>query len=109
VTLFIPSLGAWVSGAFIVLVTLAAVGTGAAVAMAAVILIAQQLDSMFVTPLVYQQTVSLHPIVTLTSVIVGSQLLGIVGAFLAVPMVAVGWAVWKTLEQRVTPAGGAPG
>ena len=63
--------------------------------MAVVILVAQQLDSMFVTPLVYQQTVNLHPIVTLTAVIVGSQLLGIVGAFLAVPMVAVGWAVYS--------------
>jgi predicted PurR-regulated permease PerM len=100
VTLFIPILGAWVSGAVIFLVTLASVGTGAAVGIAAVILIAQQLDSMFVTPLVYQQTVNLHPIVTLTAVIVGSQLLGIVGAFLAVPMVAVGWSIYKTLEQR---------
>jgi predicted PurR-regulated permease PerM len=100
VALFIPILGAWVSGVVIVLVTLAAVGTGAAVAMGVVILVAQQLDSMFVTPLVYQQTVNLHPIVTLTSVIVGSQLLGIVGAFLAVPMVAVGWAVYKALEAR---------
>jgi putative heme transporter len=99
VSLFIPILGAWVSGAVIVLVTLAAEGTGAAVAMAAVILIAQQLDSMFVTPLVYQKTVNLHPIVTLTAVIVGSQLLGIVGAFLAVPMVAVGWAVYNALER----------
>ncbi len=99
VSLFIPILGAWVSGTVIVLVTLAAHGTGAALAMAAVILIAQQLDSMFVTPLVYQKTVSLHPIVTLTSVIVGSQLLGIVGAFLAVPMVAVGWSVYNALEQ----------
>jgi putative heme transporter len=113
VALFIPILGAWVSGVVIVLVTLAAVGTGAAVAMGIVILVAQQLDSMFVTPLVYQQTVNLHPIVTLTSVIVGSQLLGIVGAFLAVPLVAVGWAVYKTLEKRpvrpspapVTPSG----
>jgi putative heme transporter len=99
VSLFIPILGAWVSGAVTVLVTLASVGTDAAVAMAAVILIAQQLDSMFVTPLVYQKTVNLHPIVTLTAVIVGSQLLGIVGAFLAVPMVAVGWAVYNALEQ----------
>ena len=99
VCLFIPILGAWVSGAVIVLVTLAAVGPGAAVAMALVILIGQQLDSMFVTPLVYQQTVNLHPIVTLTAVIVGSQLLGIVGAFLAVPMVAVGWAVYRSLEE----------
>jgi predicted PurR-regulated permease PerM len=100
VTLFVPILGAWVSGTVIVLVTLAAVGTGGAVAMAVVILAGQQLDSMFVTPLVYQQTVNLHPIVTLTGVIVGSQLLGIVGAFLAVPMIAVGWAVYKALEQR---------
>jgi putative heme transporter len=104
VALFIPILGAWVSGVVIVLVTLAAVGTGAAVAMGVVILVAQQLDSMFVTPLVYQQTVNLHPIVTLTSVIVGSQLLGIVGAFLAVPMVAVGWAVYKTLERQAPDA-----
>ena len=108
VTLFIPILGAWVSGAVIVLVTLAAEGTGAAVAMAAVILVAQQIDSMFVTPLVYQKTVSLHPIVTLTAVIVGTQLLGIVGAFLAVPMVAVGWAVYNALEQPgPEPAGPA--
>jgi predicted PurR-regulated permease PerM len=109
VSLFIPILGAWISGAVIVLVTLGAVGTGGAVAMAAVILIAQQLDSMFVTPLVYQQTVNLHPIVTLTSVIVGSQLLGIVGAFLAVPMVAVGWAIYNALEQPepVRPPGAA--
>ena len=107
VSLFIPILGAWVSGIVIVLVTLGAQGSGAALAMAAVILIAQQLDSMFVTPLVYQQTVNLHPIVTLTSVIVGSQLLGIVGAFLAVPMVAVGWAVFNALEQP-EPAVGEP-
>jgi putative heme transporter len=100
VTLFVPILGAWVSGTVIVLVTLAAVGTGGAIAMAVVILAGQQLDSMFVTPLVYQQTVNLHPIVTLTGVIVGSQLLGIVGAFLAVPMIAVGWAIYKALEQR---------
>jgi predicted PurR-regulated permease PerM len=106
VSLFIPILGAWVSGAVIVLVTLGAQGTGAAVAIAAIILVAQQLDSMFVTPLVYQKTVSLHPIVTLTAVIVGSQLLGIVGAFLAVPTVAVGWAIYNALEQRgPEPAG----
>ena len=104
VSLFIPILGAWVSGTVIVLVTLGAQGSGAALAMAAVILIAQQLDSMFVTPLVYQQTVNLNPIVTLTAVIVGTQLLGIVGAFLAVPMVAVGWAVYNALEPAVDPA-----
>jgi predicted PurR-regulated permease PerM len=99
VCLFIPILGAWVSGAVIVLVTLAAVSPAAAIIMAVVILVAQQLDSMFVTPLVYQKTVNLHPIVTLTSVIVGSQLLGIVGAFLAVPMVAVLWSVYRVIEQ----------
>jgi putative heme transporter len=106
-TLFIPILGAWVSGTVIVLVTLAAQGVGPAAIMALVILVAQQLDSMFVTPLVYQQTVSLHPIVTLSSVIVGSQLLGVVGAFLAVPLVAVFWAAFKVIEARA--AGVSPG
>lgn len=111
VSLFIPILGAWVSGIVIFLVTLGAEGTSAAIAVGAVILIAQQLDSMFVTPLVYQTTVNLHPIVTLSSVIVGSQLLGIVGAFLAVPMVAVGWSVYRALEVREPepePPDGAP-
>jgi predicted PurR-regulated permease PerM len=107
VCLFIPILGAWVSGVVIVLVTLGAQGSGAALAIAIIILVGQQLDSMFVTPLVYQQTVNLHPIVTLSAVIVGTQLLGIVGAFLAVPMVAVGWAVWNTLEGPSGPASAA--
>jgi putative heme transporter len=109
ISLFVPILGAWLSGIVIFLVTLGALGTGPAIAIALVILIAQQLDSMFVTPLVYEKTVNLHPIVTLGGVIIGSQLLGIVGAFLTVPMIAVGWAVWNTLEgtnQRApaTPA-----
>jgi putative heme transporter len=100
VSLFIPILGAWVSGIVIVLVTLASVSTGAAVGMALVILIGQQIDSMFVTPLVYQRTVNLHPIVTLAGVLIGSQLMGIIGAFLTVPMIAVGWAVWTALERE---------
>ena len=108
VCLFIPILGAWVSGIVIFLVTLGAQGSGAAVAIAIIILVGQQLDSMFVTPLVYQQTVNLHPIVTLSGVIIGTQLLGIVGAFLAVPMIAVGWAVWNTLELPNGPAAPEP-
>src|SRR3954449_2677587 len=108
VALFIPILGAWVSGAVIVLVTLAAVGAPEALIMAVIILVAQQIDSMFVTPLVYQKTVNLHPIVTLTSVIVGSQLLGIAGAFLAVPMVAVLWSVYKVIEQMPAAEPAAP-
>jgi predicted PurR-regulated permease PerM len=108
VCLFIPILGAWVSGTVIVLVTLGSEGSGAALGMAVVILVAQQLDSMFVTPLVYQKTVSLHPIVTLAGVIIGSQLLGIIGAFLTVPMIAIGWAVWNALEQPEPAPGSAP-
>jgi predicted PurR-regulated permease PerM len=104
ISLFIPILGAWVSGAVIVLVTLGSVGSGAAVGMAVVILVGQQLDSMFVTPLVYEKTVNLHPIVTLAGVIIGSQLLGIIGAFLTVPLIAVTWAVWRALESETGSA-----
>jgi predicted PurR-regulated permease PerM len=105
VSLFIPILGAWVSGIVIVLVALASQGAALALVMGIFILVAQQLDSMFVTPLVYRRTVNLHPIVTLTGVIVGTQLMGIIGAFLTVPMIAIGWGVWRSLEQadRATP------
>ena len=68
--------------------------------MIAIVLIVQQvLDSYFVSPLVYRQQVNLHPMVTLASVTAGSALAGIVGAFLAVPLVAMAWGMYSEYER----------
>jgi predicted PurR-regulated permease PerM len=91
---FIPIAGAWISGTVTVLTALASGGLGDALAVLAIVLVVQQvLDSYIVSPLVYKQQVNLHPIVTLGSVTAGTALAGILGAFLAVPLVAMIWGM----------------
>lgn len=90
---FVPILGAWVAGIITTLVALAGVGVDAAIIVAVVSLVVQQLDGMVVTPLVYRQAVELNPMVTLGVVTAGGILGGVVGAFIAVPVTASLWAV----------------
>ncbi len=45
----------------------------------------QQIENHFVQPVVMRRTTSLNPLVVLVAVLVGAQLLGILGALLAIP------------------------
>jgi putative heme transporter len=97
---FIPIAGAWISGTITVLTALATGGIEDALIVVAIVLVVQQgIDSYFVTPLVYKQQVNLHPMVTLGSVTAGSALAGILGAFLAVPLVATVWGMVSEAER----------
>ena len=102
---FIPIAGAWISGIVAVLVAFADGGVGLGVAVAVLILGVQQLDSVFITPNVYKQQVSLNPMVTLAAVAAGGIAAGIIGAFLAVPIVAV---VWATMSEYHKLKAGEP-
>jgi hypothetical protein len=66
---------------------------------------------MFVTPLVYYPPADGQPASDRDppSVIVGSRLLGIVGAFSTSPMVADDWAVYSALGRRAPAASGPAG
>ena len=55
-----------------------------------------QLEGNVIQPLAVGRSVRLHPIVTIAAVAVGATLGGVVGAFVAVPIVAV---VYRSLEQ----------
>jgi predicted PurR-regulated permease PerM len=104
---FIPIAGAWISGAVTVLTALATGGLDDALIVLAIVLVVQQvLDSYIVSPLVYKQQVNLHPIVTLGAVTAGTTLAGILGAFLAVPLVAMVWGMVSEAER--IKAGEAP-
>jgi predicted PurR-regulated permease PerM len=104
---FIPIAGAWISGTITVLTALATGGLEDALIVVAIVLVVQQvLDSYMVSPLVYKQQVNLHPIVTLGSVTAGTTLAGILGAFLAVPFVAMLWGMVSEYER--IQAGEAP-
>lgn len=98
---FIPILGAWVSGIIATLVALADGGVAPAAAVAVTSLVVQQFESLVVAPMVYRRVVSLNPMITLAAVASGALLAGVIGAFIAVPLVAVAWAVteeWNSAD-----------
>lgn len=86
---FIPIVGAIASGAVAVLVALVTHGPVSALVMLGVVLLVQQLESHVLQPFLMGRAVSLHPLAVLLAVVVGSSLLGIVGALFAVPVLAV--------------------
>lgn len=90
---FIPIIGAWVSGIVVVIVALADGGLQPAIIIGLVSLGVQQLEGLVLAPLVYRHSVKLHPIVTLAAVTAGALTAGVVGAFLAVPLTALVWAI----------------
>jgi predicted PurR-regulated permease PerM len=48
----------------------------------------QRIENDLITPLVYGRALNVNPLVTILSVLVGSSLLGILGALLAIPIAA---------------------
>ena len=86
----IPLIGPWVGavpGMAIAITT--GGGIDQAVAVAAAMAIVQQIDNHFISPLVMQRAVKLHPAVVMLALLAGGTLLGFVGLLLAVPTVAV--------------------
>ena len=86
---FIPIVGATTAGALAVLVALATEGPTDAFITGLIVLVVQQVEGDVVMPMVMRNQVHLHPSVILLAVTAGGALLGVIGAFLAVPVAAV--------------------
>lgn len=86
---FVPIVGAIVGGVVAVLVTLVTAGLTPALIVAGVALAVQQLDNELLAPWIYGKSLKLHPLVILLGITAGTTLFGIVGALLAVPVIAV--------------------
>lgn len=84
---FVPIVGATVAGVIAVLVTLATVGFGPALAVAVVALVVQQLDNDLLAPVIYGKALAMHPVTILLSITTGTALFGFAGTILAVPVV----------------------
>jgi predicted PurR-regulated permease PerM len=96
---FVPVVGAIVAGILAILVALATAGGAAALIVAVVALVVQQVDNDVLAPVVYGKALQLHPVVVLLAILAGGSAFGLVGSFLAVPVVAV--AVNAVAEARV--------
>ncbi len=84
----IPQVGATIAAVILVAVALT-VSTPAAIGMAIIQLIYQQVENYIVYPIVYREAVELSAFTTIVAVLIASSLLGVVGAILAVPFAAV--------------------
>ncbi len=85
---FIPLIGAVIAGFLAVVVALLAKGFIYALITLALIIAVQQLEGHVLQPLVMGRAVSVHPLAVVLAIAAGSVLAGIVGALLAVPIVA---------------------
>jgi predicted PurR-regulated permease PerM len=86
---FVPIIGAFVAGAFAVLVALVHDGPTTALIILAIVVAVQQVEGNVLQPLLQGRGLSLHPAVVILAVAAGSSLAGITGAFLAVPVAAI--------------------
>ncbi len=100
---FIPLVGATIAGILATLIALVANGPLVALIVLAVVILVNQLEGNFLEPVVMARTLSLHPLVVLMALTAGTVLAGIVGAVLAVPLVAAAWSVIKVWTGREEP------
>lgn len=85
---FIPLVGAVIAGGLAVVVALIAKGWVFALITFGLIIAVQQLESHVLQPLVMGRAVSVHPLAVVLAIAAGTVLAGIIGALLAVPIVA---------------------
>jgi predicted PurR-regulated permease PerM len=104
VTAYIPYLGAVVAGTFAVLLALGSQGTGVAIAMLVVVLLANGLLQNLVQPFAMGSALDLNPLVVLVVTIGAGCLFGMLGLVLAAPIVSAIVKIAAALNQpRETP------
>lgn len=100
-TELIPYFGPWISGGVAALVALIAVGPLTAVLVIAAYIIIQQVEGNVLVPLVMMRAVQLNPLTVVIAVLLGTELLGIIGGILAVPAAVV---VQVLIVRALAPA-----
>ena len=98
---YIPIVGAFVSGALAVLVTLVTNDYKDALIALVIVVLVQQLEGNVLSPVLQGKTMNLHPGVVLMSVTAGGSIFGITGAFLAVPVAASVTEILRYANERI--------
>ncbi|MCV7151078.1 AI-2E family transporter [Mycolicibacterium pyrenivorans] len=107
---FIPVIGAVLTGLLAVVVALLSKGFLVAVLVLALVLAVQQIEGNVLQPLVMGRAVQIHPLAVLLAITAGAVLAGIVGALLAVPLLAfLNSATQRLLSDDATEEPGSHG
>ncbi|MCI8411381.1 MAG: AI-2E family transporter [Clostridia bacterium] len=85
----IPYIGAIIAVAVSAIITLITGGLSQAIWMLIVVIILQQIDANIINPKIIGQSLKISPLLVIFSITVGGAYFGILGMFLAVPIMAV--------------------
>lgn len=94
---FIPVIGALLFGGVAALVTLVAVGPVPALILVAVLLAENQLEAHLLQPFIIGRAVNLHPVAIVLVLTGAGTMAGVIGAIVAIPLVASVHAAMKYL------------
>jgi predicted PurR-regulated permease PerM len=101
----IPIIGSAIGGIGVGLVTLFQDFPTATIVWAIVVLVYQQVENNLIQPVVYRRTVDVAPLFVIVAVLIGSKLLGVLGALVAIPVAAaVQILVRDVWSRRTKPA-----
>jgi putative heme transporter len=101
---FVPIVGAAISGTVAVLVALVTKGWVSALLVLAAVILVQQLEGHILQPLIMGRAVAIHPLAVIVAIATGLILAGIIGALVAVPLVAVfNTGIRRLVEHRHEP------
>lgn len=103
VTAFIPLIGATIAGLVAVMIALVDGGWTTALLMLAGIFVVQQIEGNILYPWLFGKAASIHPFVILTTISAGTLLAGLVGAVLAVPILATLYTFFTGLREEYGP------
>ena len=109
---FIPIIGAFVAGAFAVLIALVSNSLTTALIVLAIVVAVQQLEGNVLQPIIQGRRLNLHAAVVILAVTAGSSLAGIIGAFLSVPvaaLIAVAYRYGRDILDGLSPEVAADG
>jgi predicted PurR-regulated permease PerM len=106
----IPLVGSTIGGVLVGVVTLFADFPGDTIVWVVYVLVYQQIENSVFQPMVYRRTVNLHPLAVITAILIGSSLLGVLGALVAIPIAAaIQIALKDVWENRNSPVIGVTG
>ena len=99
VTAYVPFIGAFVSGAFAVMLALASQGTSTALVMLVIVILANGLLQNIVQPIAFGATLDLNPLVVLIVTIGFGAIFGMIGMVLAAPLTSAALHISRELAE----------
>jgi predicted PurR-regulated permease PerM len=110
----VPLVGATIAG--LVITTVCAIENfpTAPIVFFVYLLVYQQVENNLIQPQVYRRTVKLHPLIVLPGILIGAELLGVLGVLLAIPVagaiqiVVKDWWMYRKQPPDAEPAIATP-